>query len=885
MCEINLSIRQNIMKIWYILENGCFCPNKMHIKNWALAALDNVHHNLCWSRASLKMVRIILILCLALSPLPAYAQVATLKDAAQKAVLSNPEVLQRLHAYKATQGERDVAFGGYFPRLDLTASKGRDSRNDPQVRSDFTRQSTTLVLTQMLYDGFSTRNEVKRFDHAVAVRLFELHDASEIVALEAARAYIDVQRYRRLVTLAEEYYVRHRSVFDQIQRKVQAGVGRRVDLEQATGRLALAESNLLVETSNLHDVSARYLRVIGEQPAKQLEPIVPLAKDIPKDMASALTIAQRSNPALLAAIENVRSAQSAAKVTNAAYQPRFDLRLRRDSGQNLNGFIGQHDSSTAEVVMTWNLFNGFSDTSRSRQFTEQHNVARDLRDKTCRDIRQTTAIAYNDTRKLTEQLGYLDQHQLAIEKARDAYRKQFDIGQRTLLDLLDSENELFQAKRTYSNAEYDLAVAYVRTYASLGKLLTALGLSKSGDPLPEPWSAGEDAPDRCPPDNPLLYVADKETLNLRALELAKESAPAYPQPNAAPAAPEISLDRAVIEALKAWSLAWSGRNVQAYLDSYAPGFLPADGGTRAAWEAKRKNILSRAGEISLEIKNIQFVITDATHASTTFNQAYRSGQYQDLTRKTLEWELIGGRWLIVKEIAEKLSAKEKESAPLSQQKNSVPPSTNTASDAKPVIPDTAAPRPQLKVALPAIAPAVADVNTPEVRAPEPVKESSPAPLVARKDTLEVRAPEPAKEFAPPPPQQKNALTPPAAPDINTERAVAEALKAWALAWSGRNMQSYLDAYAPDFSPAEGETRAAWETRRKSAFSRAGDVSVEMNDIKFVVKDAAHASTTFNQTYRSGRYQNRNQKTLEWELVGGRWLIVKEIGSSLPKAHL
>ena len=148
----------------------------------------------------------------------------------------------------------------------------------------------------------------------------------------------------------------------------------------------------------------------------------------------------------------------------------------------------------------------------------------------------------------------------------------------------------------------------------------------------------------------------------------------------------------------------------------------------------------------------------------------------------------------------------------------------------------------------------------------------------------MRAPEPAKESAAAPlPQQKDA-TPPA-PDISTEHAVAAALKAWALAWSGRNMQSYLDAYAPDFLPIEGETRAAWETRRRSAFSRAGAVSVEMNDIKFVVRDATHASATFNQAYRSGRYQNRNQKTLEWKLVAGRWLIVKEIGDALPKGHL
>ena len=885
MCEVNLSIHPNIMKIWYISKNNRFFPNKMHIKNWALVAFDDVHHNLCWTGVSLKMARIILILCLALSPLSTYAQVVTLKDAAQKAVLSNPEVLQRLHAYKATQGERDAAFGGYLPRLDLSASKGRDSRNDPQVQRDFTRQSTTLTLTQMLYDGFTTRNEVKRFDHAITVRLFELHDASETAALEASRAYIDVQRFRKLVILAEEYYVRHRAVFDQIRQRAQAGVGRRVDLEQATGRLALAESNLLTETSNLHDVSARYLRVVGEQPTKQLEPITPLVKDIPKDMATALTVAQRSNPALLAAIENVRSAQSASRVRDAAYQPRLDLRLRRDSSQNLNGIIGQHESSTAEVVMSWNLFSGLSDVARSRQFTEQHNVARDLRDKTCRDIRQTTTIAYNDTRKLTEQLGYLDQHQLAIEKARDAYRKQFDIGQRTLLDLLDSENELFQAKRTYNNAEYDLAIAYVRTYASLGKLLTTLGLSRSGDPSPELWSAGEDAPDRCPPDNPQLYVIDKETLNLRALELTRESAPPQQEPNTAlPAAPEISADRAVVEALKAWSVAWSGRNVPAYLDSYAPGFLPAEGGTRASWEAKRRNALSRAKEISLEIKNIQFAITDATHASTTFNQTYRSGRSLEIIRKTLEWELVGGRWLIVKEITTKLPANEKQSAPLPQQKNSVLPSASIVSDAKPVIPKNEAPSPRLKVTLPIITPAVADVNTPEVRAPEPIKESLPPPSVARKETPEVRAPEPAKESAAAPPQQKNTVTPPA-PDPSTEQAIAKALKAWALAWSGRNMQSYLDAYAPDFLPIEGETRAAWETRRKSAFSRAGDVSVEVNDIKFVVRDASHASTIFNQAYRSGLYQNRNQKTLEWELVGGRWLIVKEIGSVLPKGHL
>ena len=118
--------------------------------------------------------------------------------------------------------------------------------------------------------------------------------------------------------------------------------------------------------------------------------------------------------------------------------------------------------------------------ARARQYADQVNVAKDLRDKACRDVRQTVAIAYNDTRKLTEQLTYLDQHQLSTEKARDAYRKQFDIGQRTLLDLLDTENELFQAKRAYTNADYDLLIAQVRTQAGFGNLLATLDLSRVG---------------------------------------------------------------------------------------------------------------------------------------------------------------------------------------------------------------------------------------------------------------------------------------------------------------------------------------------------------------------------------------------------------------------
>jgi adhesin transport system outer membrane protein len=546
--------------------------------------------------------------------------------------------------------------------------------------------------------------------------MFELHDASENAALEAARAYLDVLRYRRLVTLAEENYVRHRSVFDQIQEKVKAGVGRRVDLEQAAGRLALSESNLLTETSNLHDVSARFQRVIGIGPAKSMEEPKRLSQNVPPDVTTALRQAQQSNPTLQAAIENVRAAEAARDVRKAAYQPRVDLRVRRDDGDNMRSIAGRSNYDTAEVVLSWNLLNGLSDVARSRQYAEQYNVARDVRDKTCRDTRQVLTIAFNDVRKLTEQLNYLDQHQLSTEKVHEAYRKQFDIGQRTLLDLLDTENELFQAKRAYTNAGFDLGIAYARTHAGLGNLLTALGLSRPAEQsLVElaNWTPAQDAAEYCPPDGAQLYVADKAALDARAQEMLRESAaatmaamaaarpqeklpPPAPQAEAktapavtpvparqpsaaapvgaAPAeaattspvpsqpAPAVTVDTALDKAMQDWLAAWTARDVEAYLAAYAPGFAPGGDLARDAWAQKRRQVLGRADKISIDVADVQFDVA-GDHAEMRFRQSYRSPSFSDVVTKTLTWQRIDGKWLIVGEAAEPLPRPAKPAEP------------------------------------------------------------------------------------------------------------------------------------------------------------------------------------------------------------------------------
>lgn len=579
-----------------------------------------------------------------------------LTDFTQKAVLKNPEVLARWHALKAATEEIGVARGAFFPRLDLSSASGREkllsppASYEPAIGSSFSRSATSLTLSQMLYDGFATRDEVRRLDHAQLTRYYELLDSTEVAALETVRSYYDLLRVRKLYALTEDNFVYHRTVFEQIQNKVKAGVGRRVDLEQAAGRLALSESNLVTDNANIHDVSARFQRLVGELPPKEMPKPASLAKLIPANAAEAhLSTGIDFHPAILASVENVRSTQFDLDQRRAKYQPRIDFRLSQTDGRNSGGIIGRNSDTVAEFVLNWNLFNGGSDRARTSQFAERLNNARDLRDKTCRDIRQNLAIAYNDVWKLTEQIRFLEQHQLSIEKARGAYQKQFDIGQRSLLDLLDTENELYQAKRAYTNAEHDLAIAYARTLAGMGKLVKSLELSRlQAADLPDMLGTMADAPETCPPEAPAAMNIPKAELIARAIEAAKPPAAPPGTPGADQELPT-EIARSPKEMVERWVQDWSEKNVDAYLAHYGATFLPEKGKPRPAWEAERRRRIEEAPAIVIELSNMNITQPANDKAIVTFTETLSVGSYRKISEKLLELILDGLEWKIQEE--------------------------------------------------------------------------------------------------------------------------------------------------------------------------------------------------------------------------------------------
>lgn len=162
---------------------------------------------------------------------------------------------------------------------------------------------------------------------------------------------------------------------------------------------------------------------------------------------------------------------------------------------------------------------------------------------------------------------------------------------------------------------------------------------------------------------------------------AQKSEPA-PNAKAAASAPQTlsaEAEQAIIDAVKNWAAAWSSQDVAKYLASYAQTFRPADGMSRAAWEAQRKERVAKPQSVSVELSGLHVDAQGENRASAHFRQSYRADQYGDVTDKTLELKKTGEKWLIVSEWTEKVAVM----PPVTVAKVEAAPKTGVATKAEP----------------------------------------------------------------------------------------------------------------------------------------------------------------------------------------------------------
>lgn len=601
----------------------------------------------------------------------------SLKDMVEKVVTSNPEVQARYHKFLESGYEQQMMRGEFLPNVDVVSTyRNQEEMIQNISNTAIPRMNNELVLRQMIFDGFATSSEVKRLGHANRVRYYELQSSMQNTTLEFMRAYIDALRYRELSQFAKDNYVVHKQLFDRIQERVNAGVARKVDLEQASGRLALAEANLLTETTNLHDVTARMQRLYGELPPDTLEAPKFSDKGVEPTAEEALKVAYFQNPDLLSTIEDIQAKKKEINTNEARYMPRLDLQARKNLGVSSDGRNSINAADLLEVTMNFNLFNGFSDSNLIKQTAQKLNGAYDMRDKACVDTRQLVVIAYNDIQQLQQQRTYRMQHKNSIENAREAYRKQFEIGQRTLLDLLDTENEYFQAKRSLANTEYDLQTAYARTYAGQGELLNKIGAAR-GNLNDVQRAEYADSENVCQALAPIQMSVDKAALLADAKPLSS-ALPSLVKPVIANTAPKVDLKPQICSVadvtsrVNDWVSAWRQKDADQYLKFYSDKFRPEPPLDKESWIKQRRERLSTNGKIGLKLNDL-VVTCDGDKAAAKFNQDYTLTtfkikktadtacevcnmqripvtSYRDKVNKELHFERINSEWHIVKEL-------------------------------------------------------------------------------------------------------------------------------------------------------------------------------------------------------------------------------------------
>ncbi|MFB4392194.1 MULTISPECIES: TolC family outer membrane protein [unclassified Pseudomonas] len=417
------------------------------------------------------------------------AQAMSINEAVQNAVDHHPEISESRNSRLSADEDVKFARGGYYPTVDLIAGYGRqrsDNVNTRGFNADGTRShnketlnytQSELRLRQMLFDGFNTSNEVGRTQAVATSRAYYTQATAESIALRAIEVYLEVLKRRELVTLARNNLQAHLRVNDQIGLRSERGVGSTADLDQSRARRALAENNMDTAEVDLADAEANFFSVVGRMP-DELETPVSIKAEVPANLQDARQSLLQNNPYLKSAQADIQAAEQQYEVAKSPFYPRLDAVLATGANNNLGGERGHSNNDwQAGVELSYNLFRGGSDKARLQSDAHKINQAMDIRNNALRELNENLSLAWNAMNNARKQTPTAREYAETTQRVRGAYQDQFGLGQRTLLDVLDSENELYNANRRYTEVRYTEEYSMYRVLATMGELLSKQRIS------------------------------------------------------------------------------------------------------------------------------------------------------------------------------------------------------------------------------------------------------------------------------------------------------------------------------------------------------------------------------------------------------------------------
>lgn len=408
----------------------------------------------------------------------------TLSEAISAGVMTNPEYGVVAATRRATDEELEQAKALYLPSIDFSADTGYEYTDDVSTRAGIDPDDTEslyryeagLTLTQMLFDGWETKYENERQKERIQSSAHRVRETAELVGLSIVEFFLEVIRQRELLNIARQNTAEHLAIMDLIEEGVSGGRSTQADLEQIKARVASARAQESTVLQQLRIAESNFRREVGDDPRDLVLPSIPvtaLAANVEEEVKTAIT----QSPTLDIFSSDIKVAYAEYKGTGSTLYPQIDFQANARQGNNLGGVEGKDKSASALIVANWNLYRGGGDVARIREFAHRHQVSKERRAETARavedDVRQTWARMTSAGERARE----FSAQAAANSEVVRAYKDQFSLDRRTLLDVLDAQNELFVSRSNTINSEFLEMFSIYRLLALKGQLLPTLGVT------------------------------------------------------------------------------------------------------------------------------------------------------------------------------------------------------------------------------------------------------------------------------------------------------------------------------------------------------------------------------------------------------------------------
>ena len=407
-----------------------------------------------------------------------------LRDAVQSALSTNPEIRQAVANRLATQEERVQGQGLWYPRVSVEGSAGVRSLRNPTRRSIGIADETLwpvegqLIVDQLLYDSGGREAEIRRQAARTDAAAARVMERSEFVALNVARTYIDYLLQQRLVAIAQDNVTFHERLSGDLREGVSKGSISIADQQQAEERLQAARTRVTEAREDL-DTAAITFQSLAGIPVDSVSMPPDVSQCMPASLNEAEAIARQNNPRVQETIADLAAAREDIRAARADLGPRFNLEGRARAGHDIDGFAGRTTDLQARAVLRWDLYNGGIKEANVRE--QQHRA-----DEVHGRLFQRTRAAEEDVRTAWSRLqnqaalvGELETQSRISDDLLLSYREQFNIGRRSLLDVLDAQNTRYNVQAQAETARLARLYAQYRVLAAENRLVDCLGVQRA----------------------------------------------------------------------------------------------------------------------------------------------------------------------------------------------------------------------------------------------------------------------------------------------------------------------------------------------------------------------------------------------------------------------